>query len=256
MASTARVHVGRTEQVRTRARGLMSSSRREAIVGAMFVAPSLLLLGAFSIYPLCSSLWLSLQKRHLFAPLGVFVGLDNFSVLLQDPEFWAALANGLIFSVSTVALQIIVGVGTALLLNETFRGRGLVRGIILFPFVVPTVVAVLVWKWMLNDIYAVVNLALIQTGIIDAAVLWIASPSLAMLTVIGINVWMFFQFITIHVLARLQLVPGTLYEAACVDGAGPLQRFWFITLPELRSTILIVVLIRAIWMFNKFDAVW
>jgi multiple sugar transport system permease protein len=256
MASTARVDVGHTDQGRVRTRVLMSRSRREALVGAMFVAPSLVLLGAFSIYPLCSSLWLSLQKRHLFSPVGVFVGLDNFVALLQDPEFWAALGNGLIFSISTVVLQLIVGIATALLLNEAFRGRSLVRGIVLFPFVVPTVVAVLVWKWMLNDLYGVVNLALIRTGIVDDAVLWIASPSLAMLTVIGINVWMFFPFITIHVLARLQLVPGTLYEAACVDGAGPLQRFWFITLPELRSTILIVVLIRGIWMFNKFDAVW
>ena len=88
----------------------------------MFVAPSLILLGAFSIYPLCSSLWLSLQKRHLFSPVSVFVGLDNFAALLQDPEFWAALGNGLIFSVSTVVLQLLVGIATALLLNEAFRG--------------------------------------------------------------------------------------------------------------------------------------
>ena len=234
----------------------LARARREALTGVLFVLPSLVLLGLFAIYPLLSSLWLSLHRRHIFARVGEFVRLDNFAALLVDQEFWSALGNGLIFSISTVTLQLVIGIATALLLNESFRGRGIVRGIVLFPFVVPTVVAVLVWKWMLNDLYGVVNLLLIRTGIVSESILWIASPSLAMGTVVAINVWMFFPFITIHVLARLQLVPGTLYEAACIDGAGPLQRFWYITLPQLRSTILIVLLIRAIWMFNKFDAVW
>ncbi|MGE0723509.1 MAG: carbohydrate ABC transporter permease [Alphaproteobacteria bacterium] len=256
MSASVRASVQEGAGRRRRQRRILTRSRREALSGLLFVAPSLLLLAGFAIYPLASSLWLSMHRRHAFARTGEWVGLDNFIALMSGSEFWSALGNGVIFSVSTVVLQLILGVGTAVVLNEAFRGRGLVRGIVLFPFVVPTVVAVLVWKWMLNDLYGVVNLLLIATGLVDESILWIASPSLAMATVVMINVWMFFPFITIHVLARMQLIPKTLYEAACIDGAGPLQRFWHITLSQLRSTILIVVLIRGIWMFNKFDAVW
>ena len=245
----------RAPDVRLRALPRLSRSRREALTGMAFLAPSLLLLAGFVLYPLMSSLWLSLHKRHLFNRVGQYVGLDNFTALLSEPDFWSALGNGLIFSFSTVTLQLVLGVATALLLNETFRGRGLVRGIVLFPFVVPTVVAVLVWKWMLNDLYGVVNLLLVRTGLVSEPVLFLASPSLAMATVVLINVWMFFPFITIHVLARLQLIPGTLYEAARVDGANAWQRFVYITVPQIRSAVLLVLLIRAIWMLNKFDAV-
>jgi multiple sugar transport system permease protein len=229
---------------------------RPAVVGWAFVAPSVALLAIFTVYPLAHSLWLSVHERHLFAGQATFVGLGNFVRLAHSPEFWGALWNGTVFSVATVALQLLAGVGTALLLHARFRGRALVRGIILFPFVVPTIVAVLIWKWMLNDLYGVVNLWLQDLGVAAQPVLWLASPRLAMLTVIAINVWLFFPFITIHVLARLQVIPLEVYESARVDGAGRTQRFRYITLPQLRSTVLLVVLIRGIWMFNKFDSVW
>jgi multiple sugar transport system permease protein len=225
-------------------------------LGWAFVLPSLAVFAAVAVYPLASAIWLAFQRRHLFSRTSEFVGLANFASLLSSPEFWNALWNGVVFSLSTVLLQLLAGVGTALLLHHGFKGRALARGLILFPFIVPTVVAVLVWKWMLNDLYGVVNLLLIQTGLVDEAVLWLASPSLAMTTVVVINVWMFFPFITIHVLARLQLIPLSLYEAAVVDGASAFQRFVYITLPHLYSTIALVVLVRLIWMFNKFDAVW
>ncbi len=227
-----------------------------AMVGWAFVAPSVLLLAVFTVYPLAHSLWLSLQDRHLFSAQSTFVGLGNFTKLMHTAEFWSALWNGTVFSVATVTLQLMAGVTTALLLHSRFRGRALVRGVILFPFVVPTIVAVLIWKWMLNDLYGVVNVWSIEAGVIREPVLWLASPQLAMLTVIAINVWLFFPFITIHVLARLQVIPLEVYESARVDGAGGWQRFRYITLPQLWSTILLVVLIRGIWMFNKFDSVW
>lgn len=222
----------------------------------MFVAPSLVLLGVFSIYPLFSSIWLSLHEKHLFAKDATFVGPGNFVDLIQTSEFWASFWNGIVFGASTVAFQLILGIGTALLLHNKFRGRALVRGLILFPFVVPTIVAVLIWKWMLNDLYGIINMVLIQYGLIDEPILWLASPNFAMATVVAINVWLFFPFITIHALARLQMIPIELHEAARVDGASPLQRFWHIILPQLRSTILLVVFIRFVWQFNKFDSVW
>jgi multiple sugar transport system permease protein len=226
------------------------------VQGWLFVGPAMVLLALFNLYPLGYSMWLSLHDRHLFSRTATFVGLDNFVALGRSPDFWAALANGVVFSLASVSLQLLSGVLTGLLLHQRFHGRALVRGVVLFPFVVPTIVAVLIWKWMLNDIYGIVNLWLVRLGLIEGPVLWLASPRLAMATVVIINVWLFFPFITIHVLARLQVIPLELYESARVDGAGPWQRFWHLTLPHLRSTILLVVLIRGIWMFNKFDSVW
>jgi multiple sugar transport system permease protein len=229
---------------------------RETLTGWLFVAPAIILLGLFTLYPLAHSLWLSLHERHLFDREGTWVGLGNFAALIQSSDFWVAFWNGVIFAGATVTLQLLTGIATALLLHNHFRGRALVRGVILFPFVVPTIVAVLIWKWMLNDLYGVLNIWLMALGVVDTPVLWLASPKLAMATVIAINVWLFFPFITIHVLARLQVIPLDVYESARVDGAGRVQRFWYITLPQLRSTILLVVLIRGIWMFNKFDSIW
>jgi multiple sugar transport system permease protein len=228
----------------------------ESLKGFLFVAPSLILLFAFAAYPLGSSLWLSLQEVQVFSNQHEFVGLKNYSELLSSNDFWSSLWRGLVFSVATVVLQLLAGIGTALLLNNAFRGRALVRGLILFPFVVPTIVAILIWKWMLNDLYGIVNLFLLKIGVIHEGIAWLGSPELAMASVIAVNVWMFFPFITIQVLARLQVIPVDLYEAARVDGAGALQRFWYVVLPELRSTILLVVFIRGLWMFNKFDTIW
>jgi multiple sugar transport system permease protein len=228
----------------------------DSMKGFLFVAPSLVLLIAFAAYPLASSLWLSLQEVQVFSNEHEFVGLKNYSELLSSNDFWSALWKGLVFSVATVSLQLLAGIGTALLLNNAFRGRALVRGLILFPFVVPTIVAILIWKWMLNDLYGVVNLFLMKIGMVHEGIAWLGSPDLAMGSVIVVNVWMFFPFITIQVLARLQVIPIDLYEAAWVDGARALQRFRYVVLPELRSTILLVVFIRGLWMFNKFDTIW
>jgi multiple sugar transport system permease protein len=243
-------HAGRTRS------GVAMLPPSDAAKGVLFVAPSLILLFLFAAYPLASSLWLSAHKVEIFGVGREFVGLQNYAELLPHADFRRALVNGLLFSVATVLLQLLAGIGTALLLDNTFRGRALVRGLILFPFVVPTIVAVLVWKWILNDLYGVANLLLIRLGVIDQGVAWLGSPNLAMSTVILINVWMFFPFITIQVLARLQVIPTELYDSARVDGASALQRFRFIVLPELWSTVLLVVFIRGMWMFNKFDTIW
>ncbi|WP_375459706.1 carbohydrate ABC transporter permease [uncultured Enterovirga sp.] len=238
----------------TRSRGWRP--RGENYKGYLFVAPAVLLLVLFAAYPLASTLWLSLHDVEVFSAAPEFSGLANYRRLFSSAGFWEGLVNGLVFSFFTVVLQLLVGIATALLLNNAFRGRALVRGLILFPFVAPTIVAVLIWKWILNDLYGVANLALMEFGIIKESIAWLGSPEFAMPSVVLINVWMFFPFITIQVLARLQVIPGDLYEAARIDGAGPLQRFWYVTLPELRSTILLVVFIRGLWMFNKFDTIW
>jgi multiple sugar transport system permease protein len=224
--------------------------------GWAFLAPSLGLLAAFAIYPLISALWLSLHERHIFSRDSTFVGLANFTELAGSDAFWSAVVNSFVFSIATVVLQLVVGIATALMLHRRFAGRAFVRGLVLFPLVLPTIVAVLIWKWMLNDLYGVVNTMLAALGITDQPPVWLGAPGVAMATVIVLNVWMFFPFVTVNVLARLQMIAADLLEAARVDGAGAIQRFRHVVLPELWSTIGLVLVIRSIWMFNKFDSVW
>jgi multiple sugar transport system permease protein len=127
---------------------------------------------------------------------------------------------------------------------------------LLFPYLVPSVVGIIVIRWMLNDLYGIVNYWLQAVGLVSAPVPWLGTPTLAMSSLIGINTWMFYPFVMLCVLARLQAVPPELYEAARIDGAGPVAQFRYVTLPQIRGTLTVVILVRTLWMFNKFDTVW
>jgi multiple sugar transport system permease protein len=233
-----------------------TARQRDRAFALACVAPTLLLVTGLILYPALFNVWLSLQRRELFAPSGSFIGLANFTYLLGHAEFWRSFQNGVVFSAASVALQTLLGVALALLLNRRFVGRGFARSVLLFPYLVPSVVGILVLRWMLNDLYGIVNAWLVQLGVVAAPVGWLGTPGLAMWSLIGINTWMFYPFVMLCVLARLQSIPPELYEAAHVDGAGPLGQFWNITLPQIRGTLAIVLLVRTLWMFNKFDTVW
>jgi len=220
------------------------------------MVPSFLVVAGLVLYPLLYSIWLSFQSRHIFSPTGRFIGLANYWTLLNSREFWESFKHGAIFSTVSVALQVFLGVVLALLVHRQFWGRTVIRGAMILPFIIPTVVAILVWKWMLNDLYGIINHWLLSLGLFGEPVQWLSSPGIAMATVILINVWLFFPFVLITVLARLQVIPVELYEAARVDGAGPLRQFLHVTLPQIRGVLFIVVLVRILWMFNKFDSVW
>jgi multiple sugar transport system permease protein len=248
--------VGQVRQTPASRRAGWTAQQRDLAFALACVAPTVLLVVGLICYPAIYNAWLSLQRRELFATTGVFVGLENYRYLLAHPELWRSLWNGVVFAGGSVSLQTVLGVGLALLLNRRFHGRNLVRGALLFPYLLPSVVAILVVRWMLNDLYGILNAWLIQLGLIAQPIAWLSSPGLTMLSLIGINTWMFYPFVMICVLARLQAIPGELYEAGRVDGAGPVGQFWHITLPQIRSTLAIVVLVRTLWMFNKFDTVW
>jgi multiple sugar transport system permease protein len=161
-----------------------------------------------------------------------------------------------VFAFGSLVLQTIIGVCLALLLNRQFKGRSFVRGALMFPYLVPTVVAILLFRWMLNDLYGIVNVWLMKLGVISAPLAWFGDPSLAMGSLIGINTWMFYPFVMLCVLARLQSIPTELYEAARIDGASAIAQFWYVTLPQIWGTLALVLLVRTLWMFNKFDTVW
>ena len=194
-------------------------------------------------------------SKHAYLPVQEFVGLGNYASYLQNPEFWRSVYLGAVFAGGSVVLQIIVGVLAALLLNEEFRGRGLVRAIVLFPYMLPAIVVVLVMRWLLNDTYGVLKNLMINAGLGNYVVVWF-SPDNIMLTLILISVWIYFPFVVMAVLARLQSIDSELYDAARVDGAGAIWRFTNVTLPQIRDVLLVIVLLRVIFMFTKFDLVW
>ena len=156
----------------------------------------------------------------------------------------------------TLSLQIVAGVGMALLLHQNIWFRSLARSLVLFPYFLSTVVAVLVWRWLFNDLYGAMNHGLMGLGVIDMPVDWLGSMPNAMIGVILVGAWKYFPFVVIAVLARLQTIPEHLYEAAKIDGAGPVARFVDVTLPQLRSVLTVIILLRAIWDFKEFDLLY
>ena len=229
--------------------------KRHALTGWLLLAPSLLLLGGLVVFPILYNLWLSLFDKHAFMPVQRFVGLQHYVYFAHDAEFWASVQYGVIYAGSTLVLQLLLGVGAALLLNEAFRGRNLLRGIVLFPYMIPTIVAVILWKWLLNDSYGLVNHWLVAAGVVAAPVAWLGKDHI-MTSLVITSVWQFFPFVVVTYLARLQTIAPELYEAATVDGASAWRRFLHVTLPQTASVLFVIVLLRSIWMFTKFDTVW
>ena len=223
--------------------------------GILLIAPSVLLICSLLVYPVAYGMWLSLFKKHSFFPDERFVGLANYAYLMKNSDFWMSVWYGTVYSVSTIFFQIVIGIIAALIVNEAFKGRNFVRGVILFPYVIPTVVAIILWKWLLNNQFGLVNYLLLAAGIITNPVSWMGKDHI-MTSLILISVWEFFPFVVLSVLARMQTIPPVLYKAAKVDGAGALRRFVHVTLPQLRNVLFVVILLRSIWMFTKFDTVW
>jgi multiple sugar transport system permease protein len=217
--------------------------------------PALALLLALTLYPVLYGVWISFFNKHSFFPQQTFVGFGNYLYILNDPEFWASVWRGSVYAIATIVLQIVLGVGTALVLNEAFPGRNLVRSIVIFPYVVPTVIAVILWKWLLNSQFGLINYMLETTGVVDQPISFMGRNWI-MVSLIIVSVWQFFPFVVIGVLARLQTIPQELYDAAAVDGANAVQRFFYVTLPQLMSVLFVIVLLRSIWMFTKFDTPW
>ena len=229
--------------------------RKRGAVGWLLLAPSLLLLGGLVVFPILYNFWLSLFDKHAFLPVQAFVGFKHYGYFASDAEFWSSFQHGVVYAGATMALQLGVGVPAALLLNEAFRGRTLLRGVVLFPYMIPTIVAVMLWKWLLNDSYGLVNHALVSLRFPGAPVAWLG-PEWIMTSLVLTSVWQFFPFVVVTYLARLQTIPPELYEAATVDGASAWGRFVHVTLPQTAAVLFVIVLLRSIWMFTKFDTVW
>ena len=240
---------------RTTAPGLKLSTQY-GLLGALLIAPTVLIFCAVIVYPLVSAMYLSLFSIYTPTLKGRWVGFDNYATLLQSGEFWTALWVNIVWTVGTLFLQIVLGVALALLLHQNIVFRSLARSLILFPYFMSTVVAVLVWRWVFNDLYGILNHMMMWTGLLNMPIDWVGRMPNAMISVILVGAWKYFPFVVIAVLARLQTIPDHLYEAATMDGAGPWGRFFDITLPQLRDVLFIVILLRAIWDFKEFDLIF
>lgn len=230
--------------------------RRYAMLGALLIAPTVMIFCLVIVYPLVSAIYLSLFTIYTPTLRGDFVGLSNYADLMSRHEFWRSLFNTVVWTVSTLFLQVVFGIAMALVLHQNMIFRSLARSLILFPYFVSTVVAVLVWRWLFNDLYGILNHTMMWIGLIGMPLDYLGSMPNAMISVILVGAWKYFPFVVIAVLARLQTIPEHLYEAAKIDGAGPVARFFDVTLPQLRDVLLVVILLRAIWDFKEFDLIF
>jgi len=220
---------------------------------AIFLAPSLIGLLLFIVYPIASSLWLAFQDWNMLSP-PKFVGLANFQELSKDPEFWRALQYTLIFVVLYVPSVFIVGLGLALLLNQKVRGMIIVRTSTFLPVVASWVVVSLIWKWIFNPSYGLINYGLSLLGITGPA--WLFQPQTAVYAMVITSIWKDVGYIALLYLGGLQTISETYYEAAQIDGAGRWRCFRSITLPLLTPTMFFVAVTLLINYFQLFEQVW
>ena len=230
-----------------------AQNKRELLLPTLFLAPALAVLLSLSIYPLIYSVKISLQQE---TALGITWGLGNFTRLLSDNFFWTAMGHTFVYAGAALTGEFLLGLGLALLLNNQIRGRGFFRASLLVPMMLPTVVVGVVWRLMLNPNFGAVNGTLKYFGIDTESLTWTASPKLAMLSVIAVDVWQWTPFVFLVLLAGLQAIPQEPYEAALIDGSSRWQTFWHVTLPLLKPSILIVLLLRTMDLLRVFDQIF
>jgi multiple sugar transport system permease protein len=216
----------------------------------IFLAPALFILAFVTLYPLLYVLWLSLHRRLLIFDISKFIGLENYGFLLRDDRFWNAFYNTVYFTGVSVSLEIILGLAIAMLLNGTFKGKGIMRSIILIPWVIPTVVSAKMWEWMYNSDFGILN------HMLGVDINWLGSPFWGLNAAVFVDVWKTTPFVILLLMARLQTIPMDLYGAARVDGASKWYIFKRITLPLLKPMVLIVLIFRTLDAFRVFDVIY
>jgi multiple sugar transport system permease protein len=239
------------------ARPFLSRRARGILAGYVYLIPAVVVLGGTVLFPILKAMKMSLYHHVLIKPQEYgFSGLANYTKLFHDDVFWLTLWNSLVWVFGSVGLQFAGGFAAALLLHQSFRGRALVRTVTLLPWIIPGVVVALVWEWLYQPNYGVLNDLLFRAGWLHERVAWLSDPRLAMPAVIATNVWRGVPFFAIMLLAGLQAIPDELYEAARVDGATVTQRFRHVTLPLLRPIIVVATATRIIWTFNYADLIF
>ncbi len=236
-------------------RGVLRQMRKQWSA-YLFLAPTMILFGIFTVAAVIYAFYLSFHEWNILEPAKPFVGLDNYGRLLGDERFGGAIVNTLYFTAASVPLTMGIGLLIALLLNNQIRARGFFRTLFYLPVVTPLVIAAIIWKWLYSGDFGLLNYYLIQLGIIDEPLLWLADPNLAMPAVIITNVWKNVGFSMVVYLAGLQSIPEDFYDAAKVDGAVGWQRLRDITIPLLSSTTLFLAVVSVLGAFQVFTEIF
>jgi multiple sugar transport system permease protein len=230
------------------------SSRREAY---LFASPALFLIVAFVVLPLFYSFYLTFQNYDLaIGPPAEFVGLENYTEMLDDTRFWRSWLNTFLLIFPSMTGQLLLGLGIALLLNRIPRGKALITSLLIIPAMVSPASAAMVWRMLFGVKYGGINNALMQVGVMDVYFDWFATPPRAILSIVAVEVWHNTSFMMIVLLGGLQSIPQDLYEAGEVDGASAWQRFWYITMPLLKFTMIVALLIRMIDLTKLFALIY
>ena len=225
-------------------------------LGLLLIAPAMLAIFGVVLLPMLNSLWLSFQQHDLSRPQeNAFIWFRNYADLLQDPRYLNSLQATLKFSLFSVLIELVLGVAIAIVLNQEFRGRGFVRGLMILPWAMPSIVNAAMWKWIYNADYGALNALLSQLHLIDHYRVWLAEPATAMFLIILANVWKETPFTVILILAALQTIPDDLYEASRVDGATEWQSFLGITLPLIMPVLMVAGLLQFIWGFQTIELI-
>ena len=219
--------------------------------GVLFVLPALLVLFMLIAYPVAYTGLLSVTDQK-----GNFTGFDNFAAVLKPKVTTQAFINTIYWVGGSIVFQVLLGTMAAILLNQNFYGRGVVRSIALIPWVIPGIVAATTWAWMFHTEFGIINYMLTGPGLIEKPIGWLTNKDTVMPVMIAINVWKLFPFVAIMVLAGLQSIPNDLYEAARVDGANFWHEVWYIMLPQVRPVIVAVTLLLVIWGLNSITIIY
>jgi multiple sugar transport system permease protein len=234
---------------------LAAFMERESVFSWLMVTPPLLFLLAFLGYPFIYGVYLSFFHKEVARPAS-FVGFDNFVRLYNDPIFWQAVRNTIIFTGVATVLKASGGLGMALVMNQSFKMKSVARASLLLPFIVPTVLSTVAWQWILDPGMGLFNRLLMVSGLAERGPSWLGTPTMAMISIIMVNTWRGLPFFGISILAGLQTIPVDLHESATIDGAGTWGRFRYVTLPSLMPVILIVTVFSIVITFFDFQLVY
>lgn len=236
--------------------GKRKSFKKGQMLGVVFIAPVVLFLAMFVLYPVLNNIWLSFTDASLTRDTSKFIGLANYKKLFSNPMFRKYVMNTLTWTFFSVIGQITVGFVFALIINKKMRYGALLRSFLLIPYVVPAVVIALVTKWLLNGDYGIISYWLQQLGVLAHRQSPLAMPQYAMAVLIIVNIWRSYPFPMLIYWAGLKGIDKGLYEAAALDGAGKFNQFLYITVPQLKATTIVLVVMRIIWTATYFDLIW
>lgn len=230
--------------------------RRRAAIPYIMLLPTLALIVIFMVYPMLDTVWLSFHNANIMGGKNTFIGFDNFSKLMKDAIFIKAVKHTIPWVLENIIPQLVLGTLIALLLNQNFKGRGLARALAFTPWAVGGMIVALIFRFLFNGSVGVFGDMLLKLGITHSRVAWFSTATSALGTMIVANTWRGIPFFAISILAALQNIPEEIYESAQVDGAGAVRRFFQITLPMIKDTIVLTTLLRTIWTLNIVDIIY